>query len=83
MSELSHDDRSRRVNKIKRAFAYNLFCRQGVTPRTASLNDYYLAVSYALRDRMQHLFVNSMEKLLERDPKIVCYLSAEFLKDIA
>uniref|UniRef100_UPI004057CB54 glycogen/starch/alpha-glucan phosphorylase n=1 Tax=Candidatus Electronema sp. TaxID=2698783 RepID=UPI004057CB54 len=79
MSELSHDDQSRRVNKIKRAFAYNLFCRQGVTPRTASLNDYYLAVSYALRDRMQRLFVNSMEKLLEKNPKIVCYLSAEFL----
>ncbi len=73
------DERSKGINKIKRAFAYNLFCRQGVTPRTASLNDYYLAVSYTLRDRMQHLFVNSIDKLLEKDPKIVTYLSAEFL----
>ena len=68
-----------RINKLKRAFAYNLFYKQGVTTRTASLNDCYLAVSYTLRDRMQHLFVNSAEALLEKDSKIVCYLSAEFL----
>ncbi len=68
-----------RINKLKRAFAYNLFYKQGVTTRTASLNDCYLAVSYTLRDRMQHLFVNSAEALLEKDSKIVCYFSAEFL----
>ncbi|CAK8724425.1 MAG: starch phosphorylase [Candidatus Electronema aureum] len=79
MTDMSPDERNRRINKLKRAFAYNLFCRQGVTSRSASLNDYYLAVSYTLRDRMQHFFVNSVEKLLEKDPKIVCYLSAEFL----
>jgi starch phosphorylase len=73
------DKRRKRINSLKRAFAYNLFYRQGVTTRTASSNDYYLAVSYTLRDRMQHLFVNSVEALLEKDPKIVCYLSAEFL----
>ena len=28
---------------------------------------------------MQHLFVNSVEALLEKESKIVCYLSAEFL----
>ena len=68
-----------RINKLKRAFAYNLFYKQGVSTRTARLNDYFLAVSYTLRDRMQHLFVNSVEALLEKDSKIVCYLSAEFL----
>ncbi|MCI5133232.1 MAG: glycogen phosphorylase, partial [Candidatus Electrothrix sp. EH2] len=71
--------RRKRINELKRAFAYNLFYRQGVTTRTATLNDYYLVLSYTLRDRMQHLFVNSVENLLEKDPKIVCYLSAEFL----
>lgn len=68
-----------RVNKLKRAFAYNLFYKQGVTTRIASLNDYYLAVAYTLRDRMQHLFVNSVEALLAKESEIVCYLSAEFL----
>ena len=68
-----------RINKLKRAFAYNLFYHQGVTPRTASLNDYFLAVSFTIRDRMQHLFVNSVEALLDRESRVVAYLSAEFL----
>ncbi len=67
------------INKLKRAFAYNLFYEQGKTTRTATLNDYYLAVAYTVRDRMQHLFVNSVEALLDKESKIVCYLSAEFL----
>ena len=81
MSNLNNksDNRQERINKLKRAFAYNLFYKQGTTTRSASLNDYYLAVSYTLRDRMQHLFVNSVEALLEKESKIVCYLSAEFL----
>jgi len=28
---------------------------------------------------MQHLFINSAEALLDKNSKIVCYLSAEFL----
>jgi starch phosphorylase len=71
--------RNGEINKLKRAFAYNLFYAQGKTTRTATLNDYYLAVAYTVRDRMQHLFVNSIEALLEKESKIVCYLSAEFL----
>jgi starch phosphorylase len=71
--------RRQRINKLKRAFAYNLFYKQGTSTRTASLNDYYLAVSSTIRDRMQHLFVNSVEALLEKESKIVSYLSAEFL----
>jgi starch phosphorylase len=73
------DSRRERVNKLKRAFAYNIFYQQGVVTKNASLNDFYLAVSHTLRDRMQHLFVNSVEALLEKESKIVCYLSAEFL----
>ena len=67
------------INKLKRAFAYNIFYKQGVTIRRATLNDYYLAVSRTLLDRMQHLFINSEEALLDKESKIVSYLSAEFL----
>lgn len=67
------------INRLKRAFAYKLFYEQGATTRTATLNDYYLAVARTVRDRMQHLFINSIELLLEKESKIVCYLSAEFL----
>jgi glycogen phosphorylase len=73
------DQQQESINKLKRAFAYNVFYKQGVSVRHASLNDFYLAVSQTLRDRMQHLFINSVEALLDRESKIVCYLSAEFL----
>jgi starch phosphorylase len=73
------NDKKENINKLKRAFAYNIFYKQGSSSRTASLNDCYLAVAQTLRDRMQHLFVNSVEALLDKESKIVCYLSAEFL----
>lgn len=73
------DSKQERINKIKRAFAYNIFYKQGVTTGLARMNDYYLAVSHTLRDKMQHLFINSVEALLDKESKIVCYLSAEFL----
>ncbi|RTZ90472.1 MAG: glycogen phosphorylase [Deltaproteobacteria bacterium] len=69
----------KQIQEIKRAFAYNLFYRQGATVRSATMNDCYLAVAYTLRDRMQHLFVNFSEAMVEHEAKIVCYLSAEFL----
>jgi len=67
------------IDKLKRAFAYKLFFQQGVLPFTASLNDYYMAMSFALRDRMQGLFINSVAALRENKSRVVCYLSAEFL----
>ncbi len=67
------------IEKLKRGFAYKLFYQQGVWTQNASLNDYYLAVSYTVRDRMQQLFINSIRALQEKDSKIVSYLSAEFL----
>ena len=68
-----------KVNELKRAVAYNLFYTQGILPVTATLNDYYMAVAHTVRDRMQHLFVNSVACLRERETRIVSYLSAEFL----
>ena len=67
------------INKLKRAFAYKLFYQQSKTALSVSLNDYYLAVALTVRDRMQHLFINSSEALAEKESRIVCYLSAEFL----
>ncbi len=68
------------INELKRAFAYNLFYQQGKPVSTATMNDLYMAVAYAIRDRMQHLFINTVETLQkENDSRIVAYLSAEFL----
>ncbi|WP_319549173.1 glycogen/starch/alpha-glucan phosphorylase [Desulfogranum marinum] len=67
------------INKLKRALAYKLFYQLGKTTRSVSLNDYYLAAAYTLRDRMQPLFINSSEVYFEDDSRIVSYLSAEYL----
>ncbi len=67
------------VNELKRAFAYNLFYQQGKPVETATLTDLYMAVAYTVRDRMQHLFINSIENLIENEIRVVSYLSAEFL----
>ncbi len=67
------------VKELKRAFAYNLFYREGAISVTASLNDYYLAVAQTLRDRIQQLFIHFAEAALEKESRVVCYLSAEFL----
>ena len=67
------------VEKLKRSFAYKLFYQLGVWAQNASLNDYYLAVSYTVRDHMQQLFINTIQTFQEKDSKIVSYLSAEFL----
>ncbi len=67
------------INKLKRALAYKLFYQMGKTTRSVSLNDYYLAAAYTLRDRMQPLFINSSELYLEGSSRIVSYLSAEYL----
>jgi glycogen phosphorylase len=67
------------INELKRAIAYNLFYPQGMTPQTASMNDYYHAVANTVRDRMQHIFINSVETIFKTKVKVVSYLSAEFL----
>ncbi len=67
------------LNELKRAFAYNLFYNQGRPLEAADINDFYMAVAHTIRDRMQHLFINSVEQLLDRKTRVVCYLSAEFL----
>lgn len=75
----SQTNERKTIEKLKRGFAYKLFYQLGVWAQNASLNDYYLAVSYTVRDRMQQLFLNSIRALLEKESKIVSYLSAEFL----
>ena len=68
------------VETLKRAFADNLFYVQGKFPLIATKNDFYMALAYTVRDRLLHHWINTVETYLkQREPKIVCYLSAEFL----
>jgi starch phosphorylase len=68
---------------IARAFLDNLFYMQGCTLMNASKNDLYLALSYVVRDRMLSSWNSQIQQfidgLINKDYKIVSYLSAEFL----
>jgi len=58
----------------------HLFYLLGRHAKSATLNDVYLAVAYAVRDRLFQRGAETIDALLvESDAKLVAYLSAEFL----
>lgn len=67
------------VETLKRAFLDNLFYIQGKFPKIATRHDYYLALAYTVRDRLISRWLNTSQTYLERAPRTVAYLSAEFL----
>src|SRR5262245_19108807 len=48
-------------------------------PGVATTNDHYMALSYAVRDRLLHRWVTSARSILDKRPRTVVYLSAEYL----
>jgi len=79
--EAVEDDRTGlNVPTLRRAFADNLYYVQGKFPAIATKNDLYMALAYTVRDRQLHHWINTIETYLkQKEPKVVCYLSAEFL----
>src|SRR5271157_4087362 len=68
------------VESLKRALADNLFYAQGKFPAIATKSDFYMALAYTVRDRQFHRWINTIEAYIkQKEPKVVCYLSAEFL----
>jgi len=57
----------------------HLFFTLGKLAPTASLHDLYMALSYAVRDRLMTRYLASQEAMRARPQKTVAYLSAEFL----
>lgn len=64
---------------IKQAILDNLFYIQGKSEKLATQNDWYMAVAYTVRDMLMKNWVKTLEKLEDKNKKIVGYLSAEFL----
>jgi len=67
------------VESLKQAVTEHLFYQQGRNIVNTSLNDLYMAVSYAVRDRLQQQEHRTMNAVFENDVRLVSYLSAEFL----
>jgi glycogen phosphorylase len=68
------------VSSLKQAVIEHLFYQQGRSTENTSLNDLYLAVSYAVRDRLKQQEYKTMNTVFqEKEVRLVSYLSAEFL----
>lgn len=67
------------VPTLRRAIADNLLYIQGKLPSIATINDYYLAVAYTVRDRILARWLATSQTYFQHDVRVVCYFSAEFL----
>ena len=52
---------------------------QGKFPALATKNDYYMALAYAVRDRMLQRWISTAAAYTKHGSRTVAYLSAEFL----
>ncbi len=74
------DDRTgTSIETLRRAMADHLFYTIGRFPELATKHDLYMALSYTVRDRLLHRWINTVETYFKEKVRIVCYLSAEFL----
>ncbi len=64
---------------IQTSFLEHLFFGSGRLPKAASTQDFYMALSLAVRDRVFKEFLSTNRKITDQDARAVAYLSAEYL----
>jgi starch phosphorylase len=64
---------------LAQAIVDQLFYIRGTLPEQATCNDWYVALAYAVRDRLLDKWVRTARTLMQRDVRVVAYFSAEFL----
>jgi len=64
---------------LQRAVLDNLTYIQARLPELATPYDWYMALAFSVRDRMLERWQATARADAQRDVKVVCYLSAEFL----
>jgi len=77
--QLEDDRTALSKDALKNAFLDDLFYMQGKFPALATLNDYYMALAYAVRDRMLQRWISTATIYTKQASRTVAYLSAEFL----
>lgn len=68
------------AKEIQQAILDNLHFMLGRHPELATPNEWYMATSYAIRDRMMKNWIDTLSRFMEGETKVVGYLSAEFLE---
>ena len=66
------------MEAIRQSVLDNLYFHLAKVPDSATRNDWYLALSYTVRDRMMQRWIKTLQNFTE-DITVVAYLSAEFL----
>ncbi len=64
---------------IRQGMLDHLVYSLGRLPAVASRHDYYKALALTVRDRLQQRWAHTVRTYADRDVKLACYLSAEFL----
>ena len=77
MEKLKHEVT---VQEVKEGILRHLATTQGQIPETASTQDYYQAVAFAVRDIVQILLSEGLKWMYDnKAQRTMCYLSAEYL----
>src|SRR3984893_15874797 len=77
--EAEEDRTALNKEALKNSFLDDLFYVQGKFPALATKNDYYMALSFAVRDRMLQRWISTAATYTKQASRTVAYLSAEFL----
>jgi starch phosphorylase len=77
--QLEDDRTALSKEALKNAFLDDLFYVQGKFPALATKKDYYMALAYAVRDRMLQRWISTAAAYTKQASRTVAYLSAEFL----
>ncbi len=64
---------------LRRHILNELYCNQAKFPEAATRNDFYLALAYAVRDRLLHRWIRTARTYFEKASRTVVYFSAEYL----
>ena len=67
------------ADALKRSFLDHLYYTMGKYPAVANQHDLYMALSHVVRDRMMERWINTVQSYRQKDIRVVCYLSEEFL----
>jgi len=78
-SELENCRTGLSIEALTQGFKDHLLYSQGRPIELATVNDFYMALAYTVRDRLQQRWISSIEAYRKSNARIVCYLSAEFL----
>jgi starch phosphorylase len=68
------------VETLRRAILDNLYYIQAKDKDWATPHDYFMALAYSVRDRLLQRWIKTVDQTyFQKDVKVVCYMSAEYL----